>query len=1057
MPILTAQQRKALEDACTKGRRASEQAVRATLTSLDIAAERPPAHLNEDDRQLRRGLRAKARQLGGLDDKLDLLVIECAYEQWHRLVFTRFLAENNLLIHPDYGAPVTLLDCDELAESLGEPDGWSVGARFAAKILPGIFRLDDPCFKMRIPPEGRLSLERIIAGLPGEIFTGDDALGWIYQYWQKDQKEEINKSGRKVGGAELGPVTQLFTEHYMVRFLLENSLGAWWANRHPKSPLVSTFEFLRFAEDGTPAAGTFVEWPNQAAALTVMDPCCGSGHFLVEAFSMLWQMRAEEENIDPVQAQDAVLSDNLFGLELDPRCVQIAMFAVALQSWKAGGRWRQLPVPNIACSGITVKAPVSEWIKTANENEPLEHALVRLHTLFHDADTLGSLIDPRKAAEIGTRTHLQRTFEDVDWNEVAPLIAIATMREGADPATAVLGFDAASVSRAADYLSRFYTLVATNVPFLGVGKMSASLEQWCQDHSPNCARNLGTTIFDSYGHARGATSAMVLPADFLGLPWFKDMRRQLLTERALAALVRLGPRAFSTPMFDFLTCLIITNNTPPASENSFFEVDLDHFQWPVTIDELHTAPHRSSLQCMHMENPGFIIEKAATGSGTSRLRDYTSVNAGAKPGQTARVTRFFWEFPQVLRGWQLMSSSPSGENFYSGRSEVIMTPRAMADAGMSGFDTVGGSARGHRGVIISKMGQLKAGLYDGSWCDDNTYTLIPKSEKDIAALYSFVVSDEFNRSVRNMSAKTAVPISAIAAARVDFEKWRKVAMEQYPNGLPEPASCDPTQWLFDGQPNNSTEPLQVAVARLVGYRWPQQSEMDELDQAVDPDGIVCLPSVAGEPPAADRLQQVLATSFGQLWSPAKQKELLDLAGSKKNLADWIRDEFFKQHCALFEHRPFVWHVWDGERDGFAALVNYHRLDRKLLEKLTYTYLGDWVERQKAEVREDMPGAEGRMAAALRLRRSLEQILDGEPPYDIFIRWKPLASQPIGWEPDVGDGVRLNVRPFVEAGVLRSTFNIHWRKDRGRDPDGVERLNDRHFSTADKRAARNGSA
>ena len=76
---------------------------------------------------------------------------------------------------------------------------------------------------------------------------------------------------------------------------------------------------------------------------------------------MLWQMRAEEEGLDPVEAQDAVLRDNLFGLELDPRCVQIAMFAVALQAWKAGGGWRQLPVPNIACSGIPVKAPVEEW------------------------------------------------------------------------------------------------------------------------------------------------------------------------------------------------------------------------------------------------------------------------------------------------------------------------------------------------------------------------------------------------------------------------------------------------------------------------------------------------------------------------------------------------------------------------------------------------------------------------------------------------------------------------------------------------------------------------
>jgi hypothetical protein len=118
-------------------------------------------------------------------------------------------------------------------------------------------------------------------------------------------------------------VTQLFTENYMVRFLLENSLGAWWAARHPESPLVKGFEYLRFDDDGKPAAGSFDRWPERVAEVTVMDPCCGSAHFLVEAFSMLWQMRVEEEGLSPVEAQDAVLRDNLFGLEIDPRCVQI--------------------------------------------------------------------------------------------------------------------------------------------------------------------------------------------------------------------------------------------------------------------------------------------------------------------------------------------------------------------------------------------------------------------------------------------------------------------------------------------------------------------------------------------------------------------------------------------------------------------------------------------------------------------------------------------------------------------------------------------------------------
>jgi len=263
------------------------------------------------------------------------------------------------------------------------------------------------------------------------------------------------------------------------------------------------------------------------------------------------------------------------------------------------------------------------------------------------------------------------------------------------------------------------------------------------------------------------------------------------------------------------------------------------------------------------------------------------------------------------------------------------------------------------------------------------------------------------------------------------------------------------QWLFRGRPEDSLAPLQVATCRLLGIHWPEQPDSDELDAFTDNDGIVCIPVVAAEARAADRVQPLLAAAYGDTWSPAKLKELLEQAGgTRRNLADWLRDEFFKQHCALFGNRPFVWHIWDGVKDGFSALLNYHMLDRKSLAKLTYSYLGqDWVERQRSEVRDEVAGAEARLAAALDLKVKLELILDGEQPHDIYVRWKEKHEQPIGWEPDLNDGVRLNIRPFVTAGVLRYNPNIKWGKDRGKNPDGSERMNDVHLSLAEKADAR----
>ena len=219
----------------------------------------------------------------------------------------------------------------------------------------------------------------------------------------------------------------------------------------------------------------------------------------------------------------------------------------------------------------------------------------------------------------------------------------------------------------------------------------------------------------------------------------------------------------------------------------------------------------------------------------------------------------------------------------------------------------------------------------------------------------------------------------------------------------------------------------------------------------DEDGIVCIPSVRGEPTAAERLLQLLAAAFGDAWNDGVLARLLAEADSP-SFEDWLRNRFFEQHCKLFHHRPFVWHIWDGrKRDGFHALVNYHKLaedggkGRRLLESLTYSYLGDWISRQQDGMKRGEGGAEDRLAAALELQKRLVAILNGERPCDVFIRWKAIAEQPIDWKPDINDGVRLNIRPFMSrdilggkigAGILRSKPNIHWRKDRGKEAEAL---------------------
>jgi hypothetical protein len=383
-------------------------------------------------------------------------------------------------------------------------------------------------------------------------------------------------------------------------------------------------------------------------------------------------------------------------------------------------------------------------------------------------------------------------------------------------------------------------------------------------------------------------------------------------------------------------------------------------------------------------------------------------------------------------------------------------------------------AWGKCGVLVTQMRQLPCSIATGDKFDKNAAVVLPKDPAHLAAIWCFCSSPEFNRTVRTIDQSLKVTNATLVKVPFNLDHWQQVAQERYPDGLPEPHSDDPTQWLFRGDIPSSAQPLHVAIARLLGYRWPDQTP-DSLDACIDEDGIITLSPLVGQEGFASRLRSILQAAYQieaperpngapkveepRRWDESNLPRLLARAGSPgMNLEEWLRDKFFESHCKLFHQRPFIWHIWDGRKDGFHAFVNYHKLDRKNLERLTHVYLGEWIERQKSASDSGDKTADARLVAAQELQRKLELIRLGEPPYDIFVRWKSLDEQPMGWDPDLNDGVRMNIRPFVEAGILRGKVNVNWNKDRGKDPKPnisgtVERHNDLHFTLAEKRAAK----
>ncbi len=203
--VLNSGQRRFLDAQTQRARVAAERAAEDALRALAVGEPSRPPYLSDVHNKLRLALREKARQLGDDTSRAGLpltnLVRDVAYEQWHRLLFARFLEVNGLLRHPEYrDIPLSLEDCADLAPDLGEPDAWAVAARFASEILPGVFRLADPAVQVRFAAEHRNALERLLLEVPADMFTTEDALGWVYQFWQTAEKKRVNDSGARSAG-----------------------------------------------------------------------------------------------------------------------------------------------------------------------------------------------------------------------------------------------------------------------------------------------------------------------------------------------------------------------------------------------------------------------------------------------------------------------------------------------------------------------------------------------------------------------------------------------------------------------------------------------------------------------------------------------------------------------------------------------------------------------------------------------------------------------------------------------------------------------------------------
>ena len=406
---------------------------------------------------------------------------------------------------------------------------------------------------------------------------------------------------------------------------------------------------------------------------------------------------------------------------------------------------------------------------------------------------------------------------------------------------------------------------------------------------------------------------MVTPENWLNLRSYTSLREDITSSSTIQFLARLGPGAFGQISGEVVKPIMIgISPQHPSATHEFAVLDTLKFSGPDSKSEaLKTLPVAYRSQARQRSHPDcrILLRDLPEFPLMSSIADCW---AGIQTGDYLRFGRYFWELPLPDPAWELQQSTVTLTKPYGGREHALLWEHGTGQleafarenrARLHDSHRRGKEAWGRRGIVVSSMGNLPVTLYTGELFDNNVGVISPYSDDLVTPLWHFCASDEFQRLVRTIDNKMNVTNRTLTQVPFDIERWRKIAEEA--GSLPEPHSDDPTQWLFKGDVSSSTQPLQVAVARILGYQWPDQ-QPDELDRFVDADGIAALQALPRESDLATRLREMLVTIYADRWSSALERSLVIKAGGKSGrLEDWLRDAFFAQHASVFGNRPFL--------------------------------------------------------------------------------------------------------------------------------------------------------
>lgn len=616
----------------------------------------------------------------GYAEAYEKLIDQAAYTWFNRLIAIRFMELNDRLpshvrvlsaedgafrpqvIREALDVEIEGLDTAEVSALVAASDDEALfrclflaQCRELAACLPDVFEPVGAPMELLLPEHllrAGSVVDHLVTDIPEDDWRqGVEIVGWMYQYYVSERKDEVFasfKKGKKAEADAIAPATQLFTPDWIVQYLTQNSLGRLWLQSHPESSLADQMAYYipddLGAEEGETAvsiAPVAVEpsTPRIPESLRVIDPACGSGHILVYAFRLLAAMY-EEAGHPRRDIPRLILANNLTGLEIDPRAAAMASFALSMEACEFDRRYlrrEERANPRIVC------LRPAEIAEEELECLPMLAARGKLLDAMAHMGECGSLFVSEPADLEALRiaeNELDARAAGGDLLAAAPLEQVSTMLANCEP------------------LAETYDCVIANPPYMGSSNMDKWLAAWIKKHYPDSKRDLctcfierGFTLAKSDGY-----SAMITMQSWMFLGSFEALREKMLKERSIASMAHLGTRAFGSIGGEVVaTTATVYCNAPSEDPASYLRLVDFEGEEPKeqaireaidnpTCGWFYRRPAKAfksipGTPIAYWAGPGLL----AAFLGNSLLSDFGKTSKGLITGDNDLLLRLWWE------------------------------------------------------------------------------------------------------------------------------------------------------------------------------------------------------------------------------------------------------------------------------------------------------------------------------------------------------------------------------------------------------------------------------